>query len=74
MVSGTIGSILNMIIGMVIGIMLSIIFFVLTLFIINVSADIVFPDSLNANWGVLAAALLTVGSMLGGTGMRKGAV
>lgn len=71
---GTMGSIVNLVIGMIIGIVLSIIFFVITLFIIKAGADIVFGENISVDWAVLSAALVTIGSMLGGSGMRKGAV
>lgn len=62
---------ISLIIGTVIGIVLSIIYFVITLFIVKAAADIVFAENLGTDMAVLAAALITVGSMLGGSGMRK---
>ena len=59
-------------IGTVIGIILSIIYFVITLFVVKAAADIVFAESLGTDMAVHSAALITVGSMLGGAGMRKG--
>ncbi len=72
--SGLMGSLVSWLIGTVIGIILSIIYFVITLFVVKASADIVFTQSLGTDMAVLAAALITVGSMLGGAGMRKGTV
>ncbi|MDW5564275.1 MAG: hypothetical protein SA339_13755 [Methanomassiliicoccus sp.] len=72
--SGMTGSLVGMIIGTVIGIILSIIYFVITLFVIKASADIVFSENLSVDWAVLAAALVTVGSMVGGVSMRRGTV
>jgi hypothetical protein len=68
---GMFGSMISLIIGTVIGIVLSIIYFVLTLFVVKAAADIVFAENLGTDMAVLAAALITVGSMLGGSGMRK---
>lgn len=65
------GSMLNLIVGTIIGIVLSIIYFVLTLFIVKAAADIVFAENIGTDMAVLAAALITVGSMLGGSGMKK---
>jgi hypothetical protein len=50
---------------------LSIIYFVITLFIVKAGADIVFAENIGVDMAVLAAALVTVGSMLAATGMRK---
>jgi hypothetical protein len=65
------GSMLNLIVGTIIGIVLSIIYFVLTLFVVKAAADIVFAENIGTDMAVLAAALITVGSMLGGSGMKK---
>jgi hypothetical protein len=70
-VKGMFGSMISLIIGTVIGIVLSIIYFVITLFVVKAAADIVFAENLGTDMAVLAAALITVGSMLGGSGMRK---
>jgi hypothetical protein len=72
--TGMAGSLVSWLIGTVIGIILSIIYFVITLFVIKAGADIVFAENLSPDFAVLAAALITVGSMLGGAGMRRGAV
>jgi hypothetical protein len=72
--TGMTGSLISWLIGTVIGIILSIIYFVITLFVIKAGADIVFAENLSPDFAVLAAALITVGSMLGGAGMRRGAV
>jgi hypothetical protein len=71
---GMAGSIVGLVVGTVIGIVLSIIYFVITLFVIKASADIVFAENIGTDMAVLAAALVTVGSMLGGAGMRRGAI
>jgi ABC-type lipoprotein release transport system permease subunit len=71
---GMTGSIVGLIIGTVIGIVLSIIYFVITLFVIKAASDIVFAENLSTDMAVLAAALVSVGSMLGGAGMRRGAI
>ena len=72
--SGMMGSLVAWLIGTVIGIILSIIYFVITLFVVKAGADIVFAENLGTDMAVLAAALITVGSMLGGAGMRRGAL
>jgi hypothetical protein len=69
---GMVGTFVAWLIGTVIGIILSIIYFVITLFVVKAAADIVFAESLGTDMAVLSAALITVGSMLGGAGMRKG--
>ena len=61
-----------MIISAIVLIVLSIIWFIILLFVVNVAADIVFSDSLDPNWGVLAAALITLGSILGGSMGKSG--
>ncbi|MBI0582592.1 MAG: hypothetical protein ISF22_00035 [Methanomassiliicoccus sp.] len=71
---GMVGSLVGLIIGLVIGIVMSIIFFVITLFIVKASADIVFAENISTDMAVLSAAIITVGSMLGGAGMRRGAI
>lgn len=71
---GMVGTFVAWLIGTVIGIILSIIYFVITLFVVKAAADIVFAESLGTDMAVLSAALITVGSMLGGAGMRKGAL
>lgn len=68
---GMFGSMISLIIGTVIGIVLSIIYFVITLFVVKAAADMVFAENLGTDMAVLAAALITVGSMLGGSGMRR---
>lgn len=61
-----------MILSAIILIILSIIWFIILLFVVNVAADVVFSDSLDPNWGVLAAALITLGSILGGSMGKSG--
>lgn len=72
--SGMTGSFVSWLIGTVIGIILSIIYFVITLFVVKAGADIVFSENVGVDMAVLAAALITVGSMLAGAGMRRGTV
>jgi hypothetical protein len=74
MVSGKIGSMIDMVVGMIIGIILSIIFFVITLFVIKAAADIVFSGGVGTDMAVIAAAIVTLGSMLSGSGLRKGSI
>ncbi len=69
--TGMMGSLVGLIIGTIIGIVLSIIYFVITLFVVKAAADIVFAENLGTDMAVLAAAIITVGSMLGGSGMRR---
>lgn len=61
-----------MILSAVILIILSIIWFIILLFVVNIAADVVFSESLDPNWGVLAAALITLGSILGGSMGKTG--
>ncbi|HUV25451.1 MAG TPA: hypothetical protein VMW26_08490 [Methanomassiliicoccales archaeon] len=61
-----------MIIAAVVLIVLSIIWFMILLFVVNVAADVVFSESLDPNWGVIAAALITLGSILGGSMGKTG--
>ncbi len=63
---------LMVIAGTIMLIVLGIIYFAVTLLIIKVAVDVIFETgALDANWGALAAALLTMASMLGGS-MTKG--
>jgi hypothetical protein len=70
---GIIGGILALIIATLIAIILSIIYFVIALFIIDVAAGIVFDTPLSTDWAVLAAALLTIGTMSAGAGLSRDA-
>ncbi len=47
-------------------IIMSIIMFIITLFIIQVAADVVFDVGVSTDWAVLSAAILTIGSAVGG--------
>jgi hypothetical protein len=69
---GIIGGLLALIIATLFAIILSIIYFVIALFVINVAADIVFDTPLGTDMAVLSAALLTVGTMIAGAGIRRG--
>lgn len=71
MMKGTAGSLVGMIVGTIIMIILSVIYFVITLFVIKAAADIVFAESIGVDMAVIAAAIVTLGSMLGGTAMRR---
>jgi hypothetical protein len=68
---GIIGGILGLIIATLIAIILSIIYFVIALFVIDVAAGIVFDTPLSTDWAVLAAALVTIGTMIAGAGLRR---
>ena len=48
-------------------IVVGIIYFAITLAIIDVSAWVLLGANLNENWAVLSAAIVTLGSMLGGS-------
>ncbi len=66
------GSILTMIGATIVMIILSIIYFTITLFVVKSAANIIFNGGLSGDFGVLAAAIITLGSMVGGTaGGRK---
>ena len=73
MMKGMGGGIVAAVIGTIILIILSIIYFVITLFVVKASASIVFSGStLSVDGAVLAAALITIGSMFGGAlGSRR---
>jgi succinate dehydrogenase hydrophobic anchor subunit len=65
-------AIVMMIVAAVVLIILSIVWFIILLFVVNVAADVVFSESLDPNWGVVAAALITLGSILGGSMGKTG--
>lgn len=66
--------IVGLVVGLIIAIILSIIFFTITLFVVKVAGDIVF-GSVPSDMAILAAAIVTLGSMLGGSAMgRRSAV
>ena len=52
-------------------IILSILYFIITLFVIKVAADVVFDNTVDENWAVLASALITMGTLIGGAISRK---
>ena len=59
--------ILILIVGTIIMIILAIVYFVLTLFVIKVSADLVLGSgNWDVTWAVLAAALITLGATISG--------
>lgn len=51
--------------------MLGFVYFALTLFVIKIASDAVFAGSVDTNFAVLAAALITLGSMMGGALEKK---
>jgi len=67
MMKGMGGGLVAGIIGTIILIILSIIYFVITLFVVKAAADIVFTEAISVDWAVLAAAIITLGSMFGGS-------
>ena len=71
--AGTLKALLGMIVGTVIMIVLSVIYFIITLFIVDFSANLLLEtgDEFNG-YVIIAAALITLGSMLGGSyGLRE---
>ena len=72
MMKGMRGRLVAGIVGTIILIILSIIYFVITLFVVKAAADIVFAEAISVDWAVLAAAIITLGSMFGGAmGVRR---
>jgi len=71
MMKSTAGNLVGVIVGTIIMIILSVIYFVITLFVIKAAADIVFAEALSVDMAVIAAAIITLGSMLGGSAMRR---
>jgi len=65
-------AIVLIILATVVLIVLSIIYFIITLFVVKVASDLVFGSGLSMDWAVMAAAIITLGSMLGAS-MGKGA-
>lgn len=69
------GGFVALIVGMIIAIILSIIFFTITLFVVKAAAGIVFTGgAISADMATLSAAIITLGSMLGGAMNRMRAV
>ncbi|MEM0449864.1 MAG: hypothetical protein QW520_08610 [Methanomassiliicoccales archaeon] len=63
----TLKKLLMAVVGTILMVILAIIYFVLTLFVIKASADIVLGGgNWDVTWAVLAAALITLGSILSG--------
>jgi hypothetical protein len=52
-------------------VILGLIYFVLTLFVVKAAANILFTDELSANWGTLAAALVTGAVIIAGALEKK---
>lgn len=69
---GTAKALVGMIVGTIIMIILSVIYFIITLFIVDFSAGLLLGDGEYSSGAVIiAAALITLGSMLGGSyGLR----
>ena len=47
--------------------LVGIVYFMITLAIIDISAWVLLGSDLNENWAVLSAAIVTLGSMIGGS-------
>lgn len=68
---GTAKALVGMIVGTIIMIILSVIYFIITLFIVDFSAGLLLGDGEYKSAVIIAAALITLGSMLGGSyGLR----
>lgn len=69
---GTAKALVGMIVGTIIMIILSVIYFIITLFIVDFSAGLLLDGSgYSGSAVIIAAALITLGSMLGGSyGLR----
>jgi len=52
-------------------VILGLIYFILTLLVVKGAANVMFTDDLSANWGVLAAALVTGAVILAGALEKK---
>lgn len=65
MIRDTSRAIVTAIVSTVIMIVLSVVYFTITLFIVKAAADIMFTENISVDWAVLAAAIITFGSMLG---------
>jgi hypothetical protein len=52
-------------------VILGLIYFILTLVVIKGATDIMFTDNLSANWGALAAALVTMAVIIAGALEKK---
>ena len=69
---GTAKALIGMIVGTVIMIILSVIYFIITLFIVDFSAGLLLSDGNYQGAVIIAAALITLGLMLGGSyGLRN---
>ncbi len=64
-------AVLMVIVVSLILILLSIVYFIITLFVIKVASDVVFDNAVGEDMAVLAAALITLGTMIGGALSRK---
>jgi len=52
-------------------VILGLIYFILTLVVIKGAANVLFTDELSANWGALAAALVTMAVIIAGSLEKK---
>lgn len=52
-------------------VILGLIYFILTLVVIKGAANVMFTDDLSANWGALAAALVTMAVIIAGALEKK---
>ncbi|WP_400209029.1 hypothetical protein [Candidatus Methanomassiliicoccus intestinalis] len=70
--NGTLKALVGMIVGTVVMIILSVIYFIITLFIVDFSAGLLLSGENYEGYVIVAAALITLGSMLGGSyGLRE---
>ncbi|WP_019177292.1 hypothetical protein [Methanomassiliicoccus luminyensis] len=58
-------AIITAMVSTIVMILLSVVYFAITLFFVRTAADIIFAESVSVDWAVLAAAIITFGSMVG---------
>jgi len=68
--TGFLKGMVSTIISLIIFIILAIIYFIVILFIIKVSADLVFDTTITADYATLGAAILTAGTLIGGGSLK----
>ena len=68
--SGFLKGMLSTLISLIIFIILAIVYFIVILFIIKVSADLVFDTNITADYAALGAAVLTAGTLIGGGSLK----
>lgn len=61
-----VGALIMMLIGSLFSIGIGIIYFGITLWIIKIASDFFFGTGLEANWAVLAAAIMSTGAVIAG--------